>query len=193
MVLFESSLKLLATISTDIKSELVREQSVAFLMKIQKEPLNGDLEYVKEVSLDFCRKRSLMKAIEKVLELAEQSNFDKISSIVQKSLQVGAEKNIGHVFKEQLDSRFIESQRNPITTGWFYIDEVLNGGVGRGELVVFMSPTGIGKCCDGNTYVEVQFNEIRINNKVFYEWDKIKTKRGLIYAKDINSTDEIIE
>src|SRR3990167_4472813 len=109
------SLKLLATIiSSDTKSELIKEQCLAFLAKIVKQPLNGDLEYVKEASLDFCRKRSLMRAIEKVLELAEQSNFDQISSIVQKSLQVGAEKSVGHIFKEQIESRFVESQRRPV-------------------------------------------------------------------------------
>src|SRR3990167_10149457 len=140
------SLKLLATIiSSDIKSQLVKDQCLAFLSKIIKNPLNGDLEYVKEASLDFCRKRSLMRAMSKVLDLAEQSNFDQISSIIQKSLQVGAEKNIGHVFKEQVESRFIESQRKPVSTGWFYIDEILNGGLGRGELGVVISGTGVGK------------------------------------------------
>ena len=140
------SLKLLATIiSSDTKNQLVKDQCLVFLNKIVKQPLNGDLEYVKEASLDFCRKRSLMRAMSRVLDLAEQSNFDQISSIIQKSLQVGAEKNIGHVFKEQVESRFIESQRKPVSTGWFYIDEILNGGLGRGELGVVISPTGVGK------------------------------------------------
>ena len=140
------SLKLLATIiSSDTKNQLVKDQCLVFLNKIVKQPLNGDLEYVKEASLDFCRKRSLMRAMSKVLDLAEQSNFDQISSIIQKSLQVGAEKNIGHVFKEQIESRFIESQRKPVSTGWFYIDEIMNGGLGKGELGVVIAPTGVGK------------------------------------------------
>ena len=140
------SFKLLVSIvAKDVESELLKTECLGFLRTIEKTSLNGDTQYVKNSSLDFCRKRSLMHALEKVLTLAEDSNYEQITSTIQKSLELGAERNIGHDFSAHLEERMANIKRSTITTGWDPIDQILGGGLGRGELGAIIAPSGFGK------------------------------------------------
>ena len=44
-----------------------------------------------------------------------------------------------------VDDRFAESTRKTVKTGWNVIDDLMDGGLGPGELGVFVAPAGIGK------------------------------------------------
>lgn len=140
------SFKLLVSIvGKDVESELIKGECIGFLRTIEKSSLNGDTQYIKNSSLDFCRKRSLMGALEKVLTLAEDSNYEQIVSTVQKSLELGAEREIGHIFTDHLEERMANIKRSTIPTGWQPIDKILGGGLGRGELGAVIAPSGFGK------------------------------------------------
>lgn len=140
------SVKLLYSIlNKDIQNDLVKNQCLTYMKKMYKEPVNGDIDYIKKTSLDFCKKRGLMEAIEKVLDLAEQSNYDQIASVIQKSLELGSDRNVGHVYSDQLDYRMVADVREPVSTGWENVDRVTNGGLGRGELGTIVGPTSVGK------------------------------------------------
>ena len=140
------SLKLLASIvAKDVESDLMKSECINFLRTIEKTPLNGDGGYIRKSSLDFCRKRSLMGALEKVLELAEDSNYEQVVSTIQKSLELGAERDVGHIFTDHLEERMANIKRSTITTGWDPIDQILGGGLGRGELGAIIAPSGFGK------------------------------------------------
>mgnify|MGYP001590548518 CR=1 FL=1 len=140
------SFKLLVSIvAKDVESDLLKTECLGFLRTIEKTSLNGDTQYVKNSSLDFCRKRSLMSALEKVLTLAEDSNYEQITSTIQKSLELGAERDIGHDFINNLAERMENIKRSTITTGWDPIDQILGGGLGRGELGAIIAPSGFGK------------------------------------------------
>ena len=41
--------------------------------------------------------------------------------------------------------QYLESVRNTVTTGWEVVDDIAYGGLGKGELGVFVAPSGIGK------------------------------------------------
>lgn len=140
------SLKLLASIvAKETQSDLIKGECISYLRNIEKTPLNGDGGYVRKSSLDFCRKRSLMGALEKVLTLAEDSNYEQVVSTVQKSLELGAERNIGHDFTNNLAERMEHIKRETISTGWGPIDQIIGGGLGRGELGAIIAPSGFGK------------------------------------------------
>lgn len=140
------SFKLLVSIvAKDVESEILKTECLGYLRTIEKSSLNGDTAYVKNSSLDFCRKRSLMSALEKVIDLAEDSNYEQIVSTVQKSLEVGAERNIGHDFCAHLAERMENIKRSTVSTGWDPIDKILGGGIGRGELASIVAASGIGK------------------------------------------------
>jgi replicative DNA helicase len=140
------SFKLLAGIvKKDIEEGIVRDQIMAYLVKIRKEPLNGDLEYVKDQSLDFCRKRSLACALETTLDLIEDQRYDQIVPVVQKALVAGSERDVGHHFIDDFEKRMQIEIREPIPTPWEDINGITQGGPSGGDLCVLCAPTGVGK------------------------------------------------
>lgn len=140
------SFKLLAGIvKKDIESSLIRDQIMAYMIKIRKEPLNGDMEYIKDKSLDFCRKRSLANALETTLDLIEDSRYDQIVPVVQKALVAGSERDVGHHLVDDFDKRMVVETREPIPTPWEEINGITQGGPSGGDLCVLCAPTGVGK------------------------------------------------
>lgn len=140
------SFRLLVTIVKDeIESALVREQIIQFFIKIRKEPLNGDLEYVKDQSLDFCRKRSLAIALETTLDLIEDQRYDQIVPVVQKALTAGAERDIGHRYIDDFEQRMTVEAKVNVPTPWPEINAITQGGPWGGKLCVLCAPTRVGK------------------------------------------------
>lgn len=139
------SVDLVATITKDFNNITLKESITNYLKNIKSSSLNGDLEYVKESSLDFCRKRSLAIALESSLGLIQEQKYDQIVNVIEKALLAGSEKNIGHVYADQFEARMTEIIRNPIPTPWPEINSIVGGGLGRGELGVLCAPTGCGK------------------------------------------------
>jgi|TARA_Y100000310_G_scaffold335098_1_gene416315 replicative DNA helicase len=127
---------------------ILKEQIKDFFINIKKNPLNGDKKYVKESSLEFCKKQSLKTALLKSVELINQSQYDQVVGMIKHSIELGTPKNYGHDYKEDLEKRHSEAAaRNTITTGWSLLDKrkVLNGGLARGELGSVMGVAGSGK------------------------------------------------
>jgi replicative DNA helicase len=60
-------------------------------------------------------------------------------------MSVGMERDIGHEYITSLEERLTDSVRTTVPTGWDIIDEVMDGGLGAGELGVIVAPAGIGK------------------------------------------------
>jgi len=127
--------------------ETLQGQIVEFLTKIRSDDELGDLPYVKDKSLEFCRKQALKVAIEQSIDLMATDSYESVSEIIKKAVALGATSTIGHDFLNEPDARFVKRNRNPVITGLPKIDGkgVLNGGLGRGELGVIVAPTGVGK------------------------------------------------
>jgi replicative DNA helicase len=104
--------------------------------------------YIKDTSLNFCRQQVLKKSLKQVEEIMQNGEFEqygKIEEIVQKALQVGAStdemRDVCHNVREALQ----KDNRVPFPTGISGIDNLLKGGLARGELGILLMPTGIGK------------------------------------------------
>lgn len=139
------SFKLLATMVKKIESEVLRDQIIKYLIKIKKEPLNGDLEYIKETALDFCKKRSLAIALESSLDLIQNKKYDQIISTIQKAILAGSDRDIGHLYVDHFEKRMTVEQRKPIPVPWKEVCDVMNGGLSAGELGIIMAVSGAGK------------------------------------------------
>lgn len=142
------SLKVIGSI---IKSEIgdddaVKEQIVDYFRRslTDVEMLN-DCEYIKETSLDFCKKQKLKEAMMKSVGLLNTSSFDQISKVINDALKLGADNNYGYDYKKDFEERYTLKARSPVTTGWEKIDDISKGGLGSGELGVVIAPTGAGK------------------------------------------------
>jgi replicative DNA helicase len=143
------SLKVLGSIiKSDISSddEAVQEQIADYFKRsLTDVEILRDCEYVKETSLDFCKKQKLKEAMMKSVKLLNNSSFDEISTVINDAIKLGADSNYGYDYKKDFEERYLLKARNPVTTGWDKIDEICKGGLGNGELGVVIAPTGAGK------------------------------------------------
>jgi len=116
------------------------------LVNVLKDPsIIEDCDYVKETSLDFCKKQKLKEAMMQSVKLLNRSSFDEISTVINDALKLGSDTDFGYDYKLDFEERFKIKQRNPITTGWKEIDAICKDGLGNGELGVVIAPTGAGK------------------------------------------------
>jgi replicative DNA helicase len=126
---------------------IVRDQIVDYLQRMRANPDPGDLQYVKEKSLDFCRKQALKKALEEAVDQIQAEKYESIVDGIKKAVMVGTAPQLGHDFFTDFENRFTRLQRNAVPTGLDELDkkEILNGGLGAGEIGVIVAPTGVGK------------------------------------------------
>lgn len=107
-----------------------------------------DEEFIKDTSLEFCRKNKLEEALREALHIfyeKDSASYDEISSIVNQATQMGLDRSTGHDYIVDLEERFVPNSRTHISTGWAEIDAVTKGGLGKGELAVVVAPSGVGK------------------------------------------------
>ena len=141
------SLKIMASlVKNNIDDDVVKEQAREYLVNVLKDPsIIEDCDYVKETSLDFCKKQKLKEAMMQSVKLLNRSSFDEISTVINDALKLGSDTDFGYDYKLDFEERFKIKQRNPITTGWKEIDAICKDGLGNGELGVVIAPTGAGK------------------------------------------------
>ena len=104
-----------------------------------------DLEFVKEQVLDFCKNQSIKNAILDSVPLLESGKYDMIKKNIDTAMKAGQDSDIGHEYKSMITERYEDTVRNVVSTGWQVIDEITQGGFGKGELILFAAPPGIGK------------------------------------------------
>ena len=102
-----------------------------------------DLEYVQEEFTGFCKNQQIKKALMSSVDLLKAGDFDSIKSLIGTALQAGNDKNVGHEYIKDLESRFREDARTTIPTPWTRINELLQGGLGNGDFgLIFGNPGG---------------------------------------------------
>ena len=102
-----------------------------------------DLEYVQEEFTGFCKNQQIKKALMSSVDLLKAGDFDSIKSLITTALQAGNDKNVGHEYLKDLESRFREDARTTIPTPWTRINELLQGGLGNGDFgLIFGNPGG---------------------------------------------------
>jgi hypothetical protein len=191
------TLQLLVTI---IRDELrtgtdvvLRDQIIDYLTRMRSNPDPGDLPYVKEKTLDFCRKQALKQALENAVDQIQAEKYEQIVEGIKKAVCVGTTPQLGHDFFQDYEARFTHLERNAVATGLAEIDqkEILNGGLGAGELGCIVANTGVGKCSNRHSLIHIKYVGIKINGMPFRPWDRVATKRGIVFAKDVVVTDEL--
>ena len=127
------------------ENEIIKKQVMDYFVKVQAFPDIQDREYIVSKSVDFCRKQVLKKAMMKSVPLLNKCSFEEIEKLIADALKLGISNDHGYDYIKDFEARFIERARNPVTTGWAKIDKITKGGLGQGELVVVVAPTGAGK------------------------------------------------
>ena len=104
-----------------------------------------DEKYIRETSLDFCKKQKLKEALMTSVDLIQNSYYDEVRRVIDNALNLGTDNNFGHEFLKDFELRYEVKARSPVTTGWPKVDSLMKNGLGSGELGVVIAPTGAGK------------------------------------------------
>lgn len=146
-----STLTMLITIIKEDLSKssdaILRDQIIDYLKRIKTNPDMCDIQYVKDKSLEFCKKQAFRDALEKSVELIQTEKYESVLSIMKEAISVGMPNSTGHNFFEDIEARFVQINRQVCPTGLERLDaeDILRGGLGRGELGVIAANTGVGK------------------------------------------------
>jgi replicative DNA helicase len=183
------TLSLLITIIKDDLSHgndvILRDQIVEFLHRIKHNPDMGDIAYVKDKSLDFCKRQAFKEALEQAVELISTDKFDSVVDLMKTAVAVGMPSSVGHDFFEDAEARFLKISRQVCPTGIPRLDanDILQGGLGRGELGVITANTGVGK---SHYLVQMGANAMRVGkNVVHYTFELSELAVGRRYDSNL--------
>ena len=102
-----------------------------------------DLKYIEEEFSGFCKNQQLKKALLTSVEFLNAGDYDSIRTIVDNALKAGQDKNLGHEYNKDTESRYRENHRTIVPTPWESFNGILQGGLGNGDFgLIFGSPGG---------------------------------------------------
>ena len=141
----EPTLEALKISIEDIQDDILKTSVISNLKDVYNYREADDLDFVQKKMIEFCKNQSLKNAILKSVDLLQIGEYDKIKTVIDKAMKAGTLSDLGHDYINELLSRFEESTRDTIKTPWDVINDVMDGGLGKGELGVVVAPAGIGK------------------------------------------------
>lgn len=129
----------------EVDKEILKSTVIETLKDVYRLTKSEDLVFVKEETISFCRNQCLKKAILDSADLLRNGDYESIKKTIDTALKAGHERNVGYNLMEGIIERYTENVRNTIATPWPLINELAAGGFGKGELILFVAPPGIGK------------------------------------------------
>jgi hypothetical protein len=129
----------------NVEDKVLKQTVVEQLKTIYLQVSSEDLPYIKKEYLTFAKNQKVKDALLKSIELLKSGQYDQIIDTMTKASKVGVESDLGLDYIENFESIMEDVKRDSCPTGWDVIDELMDGGLGPGELGVVMAPSGIGK------------------------------------------------
>lgn len=170
-----------------LKVELKKIENEILKVALKEELRNSyessqeDLKYVQEEFSAFCKNQEMKKAILSSADLLKDGDFDGIRNLIEKAMKAGIDKNLGHEYNLDIESRYRDNYRPTIPSPWPVINNGIQGGWGPGDLILIFGSPGGGKCVDENTLIEIEYPEyhLELKNNVgkdfiltFEPWDE---------------------
>ena len=189
---------LISIVRDDLKmgtDVILRDKIVEFIRRIKTNPDVGDQQYVKEKSLDFCKKQAMKEALEKAVDMISNGEDENDLNVIRSALTVGTPASVGHDFFEDIEARLVTLSRCACPTGIEQLDakNILNGGLSRGELGVIVAPTGVGK---SHFLVQLGAHALKLGkNVIHYTFELTETAVGIRYDSNLCgiSSNDIVE
>jgi len=104
---------------------------------------SDDLVYVEEEFSAFCKNQMLKKALLQSVDLLQAGDYDSIKFMIESAMKAGQDKNLGHEYNKDIETRYREEHRISIPTPWNEFNTLLQGGLGNGDFgLIFGNPGG---------------------------------------------------
>jgi replicative DNA helicase len=134
-------------IKSEVSSPMAQKMVLDMLEQVKEAPAEGET-FVQEKGLKFCKQQELQKVMsraQKIIDKGDFESYDHLEEMVREALQVGeVDTGTSEVFAN-LEEVLEEDFRHPIPMGIPGIDNLLKGGMAKGEIGVILAPTGVGK------------------------------------------------
>lgn len=134
-----------------LKVELQKLDNEVLVVALKEELRNSyaatqdDLAYIQEEFLGFCKNQEMKAAILASADLLKEGDFDGIRNQVEKAMKAGMDKNIGHEYNKDVETRYRVDYRPTIPTPWPIMNDAIQGGWGPGDLIIMFGNPGGGK------------------------------------------------
>jgi replicative DNA helicase len=128
-----------------VDNPILKKTVVDQLKHIHTQIGNVDLEYIKGEFKDFCINQNLKGVILQSVDLLSAGSYDRIKDLVDAAMKVGSETDLGMDYVLDYDERMLDLKRSTVPTRWDPINDLMDGGLGPGELGVVVAPSGVGK------------------------------------------------
>lgn len=155
----------------EVTSEMAKKYVMDMLKEIKEVSFEDHL-FIKEKSIKFCKQQELKKAIRKVEKIMENGDFesyDKCEEYIREAISIGEGDNGSLDVFHNLDEVLKDDFRDPIPTGITGLDNLLNGGLAKGEIGVILAPTGVGKTTVLTRFANTAFNMGYNVLQIFFE------------------------
>ena len=160
------------TITMDVlKVELQKVENDILQIALKEELRNSyqatqdDLEYVQEEFTTFCKNQEMKQAILNSTDLLKAGDYDGIRSRIEKAMKAGMDKNIGHEYNKDIETRYRVDYRPTIPSPWPVLNDGIQGGFGPGDLAIVFGNPGGGKSW---TMVAIAAHAVKLGHKVNY-------------------------
>lgn len=154
-----------------LKVELQKLDNEVLRVALKEELRNSyqasqdDLEYVQEEFTTFCKNQEMKNAILNSADLLKEGDFDGIRNMVEKAMKAGIDKNIGHEYNKDVETRYRVDYRPTIPSPWSILNDGIQGGFGPGDLAIVFGNPGGGKSW---TMVAIAAHAVKLGYKVNY-------------------------
>ena len=150
----------LTKITNDLLGTAVKEE-----LRHSYTSTKDDMEYVTSEFATFCKNQELKEALLNSAELLNDGDFDSIRSRIESALKAGMNKDIGHDYNKDIETRYREDYRPTIPTPWPIFNDNFQGGFGPGDLVIVFGNPGGGKSW---TMVSMAAHAVKMGYNVNY-------------------------
>ena len=126
---------------------------------------DNDLKYVMEEFSAFCKNQQLKQALLSSVDLLKAGDYDSIKFMIENAMKAGNDKNLGHEYSKDIETRYRENNRKFIPTPWGSINDLLQGGLGGGDFGLIFGNPGGGKSW---TLVALGAHAVRLGYNVLH-------------------------
>ena len=127
-------------VTNDVLKVSIREQ-----LRDAYKTIATDSEYIESEFASFCKNQQLKKALLNSVDLLKAEDYDSIRGLIDNALKAGMDKNIGHEYLKDIETRYRQEQRITIPTPWKEFNDILQGGLGNGDFGLIFGGPGAGK------------------------------------------------
>jgi len=154
-----------------LKVQLKKLDNEVLVVALKEELRNSyeasqdDLDFIQEEFLGFCKNQEMKNAILSSADLLKEGDFDGIRNMVEKAMKAGMDKNIGHEYNKDVETRYRTDYRPTVPSPWPILNDGIQGGFGPGDLAIVFGNPGGGKSW---TMVAIAAHAVKMGYKVNY-------------------------